>query len=441
MSTLDKSVNAWIYLDEDEPSGYGYQSRGSSYQSLISNGVYGCIDMLDICFFITVKQSDGTWTIAIGNADIEHGSGGGTNAQYLQWLSSDARKANPDIKLLATLGYGGSELSNIFSNTQNTPQQNAEYFAANLLAYLKQHNLDGFDVDWESPLCDSITPVQFGILFNAIRAAFNTQTGRHYFLTLSPASVGNLDAATVNKCFDFVNLQLYSGFTFASEFTSAGIEQDLLAYGAKFESNSGSDPSPYQNAQNAYLAYAKGGYNVLTQWRVNSGNFQFEQAQQMILYHLVYGSPGMQFDDTPIVGAAGNPPITQLRIFSGEILNAVQATNNDGYGGGYALPQHGDTSGSATTISLDGGDVITGVSGYTGVWYGWKCVVQLTLTTKNGKTYGPFGTMGGVTSSAAFAYQAPQGKSILAFLGSLVNVPLSGAANVNIIQSLNVSIG
>lgn len=433
MSAPGKSVNAWIYLDEDEPSGKGYKSLDSCYQSLIKYDVYNCIDMVGICFFITVLQKDGSWTIEIGNKNIQHKSGGGTNAQYLQWLISDSRKANPDIKLLATLDYAINELENIFSNNQNTPQQNADYFAANLLAYLQQYDLDGFDIDWESPLSNSITSEQFAILFNAIRTVFNTQTQRHYYLTLSPAVVGNLNATTVNNCFDFVNLQLYSGFTFPGDFTAAGISQDLLAYGAKFE-------SAYQDAQNAYQGYASGGYKVLTQWRMNSGNYQFEQAQQMILYQLVCGVPGMQFDDTPIVGAAGNPPISQLKICSGEILNALQATSNAG-DSAYELPQHGDTSGNAVSISLDSGDVITGVSGYTGIWYGRQCVAQLTLVTKNGKTYGPFGTMGGVSASAAFSYQASQGKSILAFLGTLVNVPLAGEQNVNIIQSLNVSIG
>jgi hypothetical protein len=89
--------------------------------------------------------------------------------------------------------------------------------------------------------------------------------------------VGVLDPATVNAAFDFVNLQLYSGFTTREEFISAGISADLLAYGAKFESN-------VQTAQQAYDGYRSGGYRVATQWRLNSDNFQYEQAQQMILY-------------------------------------------------------------------------------------------------------------------------------------------------------------
>ena len=38
MNTPATSVNAWIFLGEDEPSGTSYQSTNSSYQSLITYG-------------------------------------------------------------------------------------------------------------------------------------------------------------------------------------------------------------------------------------------------------------------------------------------------------------------------------------------------------------------------------------------------------------------
>ena len=144
----------------------------------------------------------------------------------------------------------------------------------------------------------------------------------------------------------------------------------------------------------------------------------------------------LHFDDGPTIALLGNPPITQMTIYAGEILNALQSSNGD-----YDLPQHGDSSGSVNRITLESGDSIVAVSGNTGVWYGWQCVLQLTLTTRNGKTFGPFGSMAAASAITPFTYQAPDGKSILAFQGALVNVPLAGEPNVNIIQSLNVSIG
>lgn len=40
-----------------------------------------------------------------------------------------------------------------------------------------------------------------------------------------------------------------------------------------------------------------------------------------------------------------------------------------------------------------------------------------------------------------FSFEAPQGQSIVAFSGSVVNVPLAGGGTTDIIASLNVSYG
>ena len=255
----------------------------------------------------------------------------------MEWLIQDARKANPNIKILVMLGYGRDDVTQIFSKDQSQWQQNATDFANNLLAYLQRGtDLDGFDVDWESPLSSAGNSQQFALLFTAIRAAFKAQS-RYYYLTLSPASVGTLDAPTINSAFDFVNLQDSSGFTCPDECTSPPeCRKPNSRIGAKFESIGNGDSTPYQTAQQAAAWYAPlcqgtPSYNVYTQWRLNSGNFQYEQAQQMILYQLVYGLPGTSFDDTPIIGAAGNPLISQLVIRSGNVLDAIQVTNAGTY--------------------------------------------------------------------------------------------------------------
>ncbi|HVZ38035.1 MAG TPA: glycosyl hydrolase family 18 protein [Candidatus Kapabacteria bacterium] len=443
MSTPGKSVNAWIFLGEDEPSGSNYTTPGSSYQSLIAYGVYNYLDMVNICFantvqtdFTTVPMGDGsTYTIDLQTASHPDGY---SNQQYMDWLIRDARAANPDVKILITLGYGRNEFTQIFSGPQSGWQQAATDFANNLVAYLEYYNLDGFDVDWEYPLSSAGTLQQFQILFTAIRFAFSAQS-RYYYLTLSPADVGTLDGQTVSDAFDFVNLQLYSGFTDPGEFIRAGVSRSLLAYGAKFEVNG---TLPYQTAQNAYNGYTSGGYNVITQWRLNSNDFQYEQAQQMILYELVFGIPGSTFDDTAIVGAAGNPPISQMVIRSGDVVDAIQTTNTGRFQGTtvqYQQLQHGGSSGNSSTVKIQGGDAITEITGFTGEWYGWNCVLQITIKTRNGSTYGPFGSMNGSTSQMPFTYTAPQGESIVAFSGSTVNVPLAGGGNTDIIASLNVS--
>jgi hypothetical protein len=185
-----------------------------------------------------------------------------------------------------------------------------------------------------------------------------------------------------------------------------------------------------------------GHYGIATQWRLNSGNFQYEQAQQIILYQLVYGLPGNSFDDTPIIGAAGNPPISQLVVRSGEVLDAIQSTNTGSYAGNpvqYVLPQHGGSSGNASPVTIPTGESISEVSGYTGIWFGWECVLQITLATRNGTIFGPFGTMSNASSKTPFTYTPPQGQSIVGFSGTTVEVPLASGGTTHIIASLNAS--
>ena len=437
MGSPSKSINAWIYLDEDEPAKTSYRTPDSCYQTLIRYGVYQNTDMVNICFFDTLPTPGvGYYALQLGNFDKKHPDGS-TNADYLKWLVRDARAANPGIKLLATLNYNTDTLSRIFNVPPTQQQQSVNFFAASVLKCMQAYNLDGFDIDWEGSFSVAITPAQFATLFTAVRKTFDSQDNKHYYMTLSPANVGNLDAPTVNNCFDFVNLQLYSGFTNPSDFTQAGVNQNLLAYGAKFE-------SVYQSAQNAMQGYNAGGYQVMTQWRLNSSNFQYEQAQQIILYQLAYGNNAMPFDDIDIVGAAGNPPITSIVVRSGDVLDAIMPTNTGQFEGSpvsYQMPQHGGNGGSSQTVTFDPGDAITQISGYTGVWFGWNCILQITLQTRNGKIYGPFGTMNNATVKTPFRLQSSAGQSALAFNGTLVNVPLAGGDRTNIVATLNVTWG
>jgi Glycosyl hydrolases family 18 len=287
MNPNTKLVNAWIFLNEDEPSGTNYNSPNSCFQTLIQNNIYQSVDILNICFVTTLPTSAST--IPAGNGSsytIQMGAsshpGGLTNQDYMEYVIRDAKANNSNIKFAVTLNWGdGSLLSNIFSNSNYSPQQNATNFAANLMAYLQNYGLDGFDIDWEYPISDQTTQNQFALLVNAIGAQFQ-QASKPYYLTLSPASVGNLDATAVNNNINFVNLQLYSGFTSPGDFANAGVNAALFAYGAKWESG-------FQTAQQAYQDNATNyHYSVFTAWRLNSDNYQFEQTQQQALYQLVF---------------------------------------------------------------------------------------------------------------------------------------------------------
>jgi hypothetical protein len=439
-----KSVNAWIYLDEDEPGGTGYTSLNSSYQSLVNNNVYKSTDMVMICFFAVLLNEQGYYTIDIGNAGTIHPDGS-TTAQYLQYTIQDARAQHPDVKLLATINYNTNTLSQIFSSDQSQWNTEAANFATNATNFLVLNQMNGIDIDWEGSFSTAITTQQFSILFNAIRQAFDASTGPYLYLSFSPANVGNLDVPTMNSCFDIVNLQLYSGFTSASEFVDIGINPLLMAYGAKFESN-------FQNANNAYDQASSGFkfkgqqyiYNNITQWRLNSNNYEFEQGQQILLYQLAYGLSSVSFNDGAIMSKAGNPPITSLSINSGEVLDALQATNtwtNNGAQNVFGLLQHGGNGGHGNAINLAAGELITEIYGYSGIWFGWEVMVQLSVKTSAGNVHGPFGTMNHVSSSTPFSITAPSGQSIVAFNGDTIQVPVAGGGTTMVISALTASFG
>jgi hypothetical protein len=297
MASGDQLVNAWILLSEDDPAGVPYDNPQSAFQALIKNNVYSCVDILFLCFVTTVATGSDTvptgdgssFTVQIQPALNPPHPGGLTNQQYMNWVLRDAKNNNPDIKFMVTLDWGTKTvLQNIFSNKNHTDQQNADNFADNLMAYLKGYGLDGFDMDWESPAYCALAPEQFAMLLKAIRARFDQETGKHYLLTLSPDATFNLDAATVNSCVDFLNLQLYADNLLQQEFIDFNVQADLLAYGAKFEADGPNDPIGHQSAQDAYEGYVAGGYKVITQWRLNSGNFPFEQENQKQLYSLIF---------------------------------------------------------------------------------------------------------------------------------------------------------
>ncbi len=450
---INSNPNAWIFLNEDEPPGTNYNSPSSCFQSLIINKVYNSLNFLGIAFFEVVPDTQG-FTIQIGNGchpgDPSNPNKLLSNQDYLKKILADARAVNPNIKFLATMVYSGNQtLAAIFSS--GDPQTQATTFANNLVQYLKANGMNGLDVDFEDVVAERMSQTQFQILFSTVRNVFDRQPEK-YYLTMAPAWPNSTyDIHTLNSAFDFISPQFYDG-TNLSQFLEAGIAPAKIGYGAQFEPG---NAAPNSSAQQVWNAVSGGftykdtlyPYQDIFVWRLNSGNFQFEQAQIMILSELTNPPAGVSFDDTAIVATAGNPNMTQMIIQSGDILNAIQSINtgtgpyntgtqNTGTGV-FTLVQHGGTSGTSHTVNIPAGDPIVSISGYTGTWHGWNCVLQLTLTSKAGIQYGPFGSMAGATSQTPFIQTGKPGQTVVAFSGTTITVPLAGGGQTAIIASLN----
>jgi GH18 family chitinase len=153
MADLPYGINAWIFLNEDEPPGTNYNSSNSCYQSLIKYSVYNSVTFLGIAFFEVTPTANG-YTIEIGSSSHQ---GGLSNQDYLNSVLHDARQVKPNVNFLATMVYSGNNtLAEIFSGGGD-PQTQASAFASNLVAYLKNNGMNGLDVDWEPPLSDQMT--------------------------------------------------------------------------------------------------------------------------------------------------------------------------------------------------------------------------------------------------------------------------------------------
>jgi hypothetical protein len=452
MAWPQNSVNAWMMGGVNNP---------------IDSRVYRCVDMLSMGFPETARVSPQQKWAPNQNGYI---------LQDQTWLPSTvaaARAGNSKIKLFVLLNYGlPNMLSQVFGGATdpNTMQAAAQSFAQNLASYLNHYDLDGFDIDWEPDTSDTTDQRQFVILFNAIGAAFNSG-GKKLYLAFSPApttalapkNIGGVTyspAQTINNSFAIVTLQNYYASDYPgypSEFTNLGISPALIAFGAKFESNNACDPTPYQGAADAFSKFSAGitksnPYLGITQWRLNSGNYQWEQAQQMMLYRLM--NPSSSFNDTDIVAVAGNPPITAITIRSGEVLDAIQATNTGSFtmdlGPGCGQPQetvpllyvlpHGGTGGQPSSLTFATADPVTSISGYTGIWFLNACVLQITITTKSGirRTF-PSTISPNASQPVPFSIVAPSGKSIVAFSGTTLVVQTAGGGTTTIIGSLSAS--
>jgi hypothetical protein len=150
----------------------------------------------------------------------------------------------------------------------------------------------------------------------------------------------------------------------------------------------------------------------------------------------VYNIQQSTFNDGPIISKNGNPQISQLIVRSGDVLDSIWAFNAIS-GGVLNMLQHGGNGGQQTILPITSGNPVVKVVGYTGIWFGWDVVLQVTIFTADGTPHGPYGTMANSSSSKQFTLQAPAGQSIVAFSGSTIKVPEATGGESCVIQNLD----
>ena len=130
------------------------------------------------------------------------------------------RKRHPHLRILVSVG--GWTWSGAFSDMVLTPKSRV-VFVESAVDFVRRHDLDGFDVDWEYPGLpgngNTHRPedtANFTALMAELRAALDAQgkkTGRRYLLTFAAGAFSDFLAHTemdkVQASVDFVNLMTY----------------------------------------------------------------------------------------------------------------------------------------------------------------------------------------------------------------------------------------
>jgi GH18 family chitinase len=146
----------------------------------------------------------------------------------LPLLVKIARQVNPKISLLISLGWGHNDWEYI----NNDYEHNANIFVPSVIDFIREHHLDGFDIDDEA-VDGYISQENFDAVIKNLRAALDEaskQDNKPYYLTITPAAgVGNVDVNNM-KYFDLINTQNYGG-SFPSDFMALGYPAKQITQG------------------------------------------------------------------------------------------------------------------------------------------------------------------------------------------------------------------
>jgi chitinase len=141
------------------------------------------------------------------------------DAENLRVLTG-LRRRHPHLRILVSVG--GWTWSGAFSDAALTPQSR-RLFVQSAVRFVLDHDLDGFDVDWEYPgLPGYGNPHRpedrgnFTSLMSELRTALDragTARGRHFLLTFAagafPDFLVHVEMEKVQKVVDYVNLMTY----------------------------------------------------------------------------------------------------------------------------------------------------------------------------------------------------------------------------------------
>ncbi|MEI6055534.1 MAG: glycosyl hydrolase family 18 protein [Lentisphaerota bacterium] len=256
------------------------------------NPPYNSWDLTFICFLV-VKEKNGVYEAKYENMrgydDPYPGTQikpilpakGDSDKDRIQKLKKAALAKNPNMKFLVSLGYGSVGNLSFLAGAAKTPAA----FAQSVGQVVEDCGLDGFDIDYEGVnvngqgIAQGISKIDFINIIIALRTELDnrgTKLNKKLYLTLTPDTLNYIDAGTVNKFVDFLQMQSYdySGDLglLPQAVLDLGIDKSKILFGRDIENgdtltsgnksgNVGDIPDYVQeNAMRGIMG-----------WRVNSG--------------------------------------------------------------------------------------------------------------------------------------------------------------------------
>ena len=189
-----------------------------------------------------------------------------TDGDRVKLVVRMARKKNPSIKILISLGWGDNK------DTEKAARTPVE-FADSVRALVQAYHLDGIDIDFEST---RVEPAAMLILAQEIRRSLNKIPGRPMIMTITPAQTEGLNKGVLEQ-FTYVMPQTYdhggNGFNFADARWLAnqlGGSYERIVYGLDSEAGSPQNPEKPDNPKK-FAAQAKRNHAAgIFAWRLDN---------------------------------------------------------------------------------------------------------------------------------------------------------------------------
>jgi len=299
-------------------------------------------------------------------------------------ILGEVRRAHPHLRILVSVG--GWTWSGGFSDAALTPESR-KVFVASAIAFVRRHDLDGFDVDWEYPGQRGNGNVNrpedrenFTALMADLRVALDAdgvKRGRRLLLTFAAGASSNFIEHTemdkVQASVDFVNLMTYdfrvaqvekvaghhanlfpqplddkqrSGDRSVREFLAAGVPAGKLVLGVPF--------------------YGRGWTNITMEATPAPATGLYRPGQPLTGRSLAYGRLAAELVDREGYVRVWDPQAQQPYLWNAATRSlicyddpeslAVKARYIRAHGlGGAMFWQYGDDPSGALLDALDGG--------------------------------------------------------------------------------------